>query len=442
VLVLPPRIGARVSAILAVACGASMLGDRDRWLGVWALTDTDLNIALMFAIPAAAGCGAWIGALVRRSGLHDLADFGARSRLRVETRLAVELMVWLTLGLLASTAVAWIDTARFARVMSPQPSLVLARLAIVWFAGVLGLLIGRRLPAMVAVPSAVVAPYILVVALTYFADPLLAALTPVDGGVTPFSTINLVPTLLQTVAWLLATVALVVLVGRRPRWGFLCAWLAGLIAAPLILIGPADRDHLPEAAEPDCERSDRVMVCLPRTTAYLDSELAEDISRVSDVLEGLAPRRAAWIDEDVEWGATPNLAWAAVQERARSDGYDLVWVGRVERVGVYTQLNHDKVRAQLAAALVPQPTHFDSHGDLTPVSPNEAILHWAFERAGASLSGQPDEMFTAPREADNVNRDRMRWFADLSRSARAEFLSTHSAEIEHGTLAWSAFGRA
>jgi hypothetical protein len=184
------------------------------------------------------------------------------------------------------------------------------------------------------------------------------------------------------------------------------------------------------------------MVCLPRTTAYLGSGLAEDISRVSDVLDGLAPRRAAWIDEDVEWGATPDLAWAAVQGRARSDGYDLVWVGRVERVGVYTQLNHHKVRAQLAAALVPQATHFDSHGDLTPVSPNEAILHWAFERTGASLSGQPGEMFEAPREADAVNRDQMRWFAGLNHAARARFLATHADEIKHGRLTWSEFGGA
>lgn len=437
---IPGRVGVRLSAILTLVCGISIVPMRDQWLGVWAVTDTFVGSALVLALPAAAGCGALCGSMVRRSGLPELADFGPLDRLRVETRLAAELTLWLGLGVVLCTALAWVDTARFATVMSPEATLLIPRLAIVGFAGSFGVLVGRRLPAIVAVPLAAITPYAVIGVLTYVADPLLESVTPIDERFMWFSTVRAMPSVLRAGVWLLGTAGLVLLLSRRHREAIAVAWLAGLVAAPLILIGNADRQHVPSAAAPLCHESERILVCLPRAVAYLDAGLAQDILLVSDLMDGLAPRRAAWIEENAEWQGRSEARWEALRKKAASEGYDQYWIEHAGWLNTYTQLHDDRIRAQLIAVFLPQPGIYDDQGDPLPVGPNEALLYWAFERAHAEF-GDPTP-YQMPRHVERAHSAQMRWFDGLSHDARARFLSDHADEIEQIRLGWSAFGRA
>ncbi|GGD13645.1 hypothetical protein [Nocardioides daphniae] len=439
-----PGLGLRILVPTVAACAVYLLGDLDGWVGLWAYTATTLNMALLFGLSAVAGGGAWVGSTLRRAGVLTMARQTSRSRTWVELRLFAELAVYVVAAVVLVSLLAWLTTARVAATGGPDLPGLAARTAICLAFAAGGYALGRRWPAIIVVPVAVIVPYVAIGTCLYLASDLLPATTPLDDRFTPFSRDVPHVQLIQAGAWVLVTVGVVALLAANRTLAFACTWSAGIAASFLILVGPADRVHVPEAAAPTCVHEARAMVCLPLASSHLARPLAQDVDDVIRALPGLAPDSASWVEEYVEWNAMPQESWQQVSARAAADGFDTTWVPEAVQVGMATQVNHGQVRLALVSRLFAAWT-IPGGPPEGATSANEALFRWAVAELdlpteGDDLHGTLGVEDLEPPTDDHARE--MEWFTALSEQERSAFFTEHARAIRSGTLSWSAFGEA
>ncbi|QCX28742.1 hypothetical protein [Nocardioides jishulii] len=437
-----PSLGLRVLVPTVAACAFYLLADLHAWVGLWAYTATTLNMALLFGLPAVAGGSAWVGSTLRRAGVLTMARQTARSRTWVELRLFAELALHVVSAVVLVSLGAWLTTARLAVTGGPDLQGLAARAAICLALAAVGYALGRRWPALTVVPLAVIGPYVAVGVCLYLDTDLLAAVTPLDDRFTPFSRDLPLVHAVQAGAWLLAAVGVVALLAANRTLAFAAASCAGVTASLLVLVEPADRVHVPEAAAPTCVDGATARVCLPLATSYLARPLAQDVDDVIRTLPGLAPASAGWVEEYVEWGATPQASWQRVSDRTVADGYDVTWIPEAVQVGMATGVDHGQVRLALVSHLFATWTIGRGEGG---TSANEALFRWAVTELGLPTEGDDLHGTLGVEDLEPPSDDHareMEWFTALSPEERSAFFAEHARAIRSGTLSWSAFEKA
>lgn len=276
-----------------------LVGRSDAWMGSWRQTEAHIAGALVLSAPVAAAVAAWVAATERRRGLTPMVAAASRPPWRVRLRVVAETWAWSAAGAVAAGAVALGATATSAVYGYPSAWPWLPVLASLLLACAAGASLARWLPPVLAPLVAGSGAYVLIGLADIRAHSILAAVTPLDGRGMAFFTVPWWIHTLQAVSLGALGVALVLWTGGRGRQAFLAAWLAGVVAAPLLLLGFDDRRLDESSTALECSAPDGgLSVCLPAAKAHLAGDLRMLAGEVWSLVEGLAPHPAVVVDDE------------------------------------------------------------------------------------------------------------------------------------------------
>lgn len=480
---------------VALCLPIAYVGRWDQWLGVWTETQKHIGTAFIFAMPVAAAVGAFLGATAARNGMDSMRHAAGRSQLQVQARAVLEPAALTAAGYVVGGLPALIATAVTAEYGTPRLAPFVAQIACVAAVTAMGQFLGARLPWFLGAPLSAAATYVALGFLSFNADSILLALTPIDERRMTFEPVLLWVLLVQSVFWLaIAGHVLFRRAGLRTS-AVVCLFAASLTAAPLLYFTPDTRGVDLAATRQECQPIADVdptsqpstsrtpgsragaaasssigdlgdfaasaTLCLPRGKEVVRDQLADELNVATDLLAGLVPTEATYLDDEAAGISTAvdrDLEQTAAQQQ--DEGRAVVPLSRAGDISAYTHLDTDQVHYGLIAYFAPPAADATSPSpegssdseraanspdpdDLRPLAtPTDVLWRWYLTEVGAPLdaSGQ----FGGPLLADQfLNFDEreadLTFLTDLDDQERARWLTKHAADIRAGTLKWSAF---
>lgn len=436
-LLLRPRSGAAVTAAIGSIAILNAVGRWERWLGTWRDTSAVMDSALLLCLPAAATCAAWVSASCRRNGITELAK-GALNPARSFWGL-VALQIWgfVSFGFLLAAAITFGLTGRVATY--GRPPLLSLGADVGWLAlgVVVGMGVGRVLPWLVAPPGAGVLVYVLLALLVIGAPGFLASFTPIDDRWATFTRAPAWISVLKAVFPSLVALALLSAYARATRLAVVAAWVAGLIAAPLLL-GGGDTDVDRSAVRLGCSAYDHgLTICTPHAKSYLRDDLARVTSDVRRLTWGLSPSRLTVIDDETRGLSPSGDAELAVAMRTRQRHESVMLMSKVNDQSASTQVHRNELVIGLAQSLFP------SGGGSSQAGPSDVLMRWLLTRLRVPIDGSAAPGAPRPIEpAISFSSEAMRslnWLSGLKPEVRTDWFAAHAKGIASGSLTWQDF---
>lgn len=433
-----PRLtGVGLVGVSAVATVLGVIGDTETWVGVYGETHRAMGESLLFGLPAAVACGAWVGSRARVTGLDGLAEHSVRPPVRIAVRELAMACAYVVMGFVVVTTAMLVVTAREARHGSVSPTWWAADVAALVAATALGLWAGHKTRRSYVVPAAAVVTYVALGFMVYVAPEVLSSLLPIDGRA---YTTHSVPWWLHALraGFLVLVAASVVYVrGGLHRVAVATAWVAGLVAAPLLFLGSTDRQVDAAASRLVCEGArEGVRVCAPPPKMHVVDDLAAEYLRVQEVVGPLLPTPVLIIDDEAAWSS--ESAAAAVAEASAAgerDGLTVLRLSDVGDISAYAQVDRKGFAVSLIYVAVPP------QGDSAP-SPDQAIQRWAYQALGLPTDGTAAPgapRLDAPAVDFSSVAGQVAWWESLDRTRRTAWLQEHRIDIAAGDLAWTDF---
>ncbi|NEE03435.1 hypothetical protein [Phytoactinopolyspora halotolerans] len=382
---------------IAVAGGAMLFNETERWAGRWNPLAEYISVILFALLPLAAAAGAWQAGRERRRRIGDLLDSTARP----SGQPLVLAWAAVTLGAFAGLLLVWASgavlVARVATYGGRGWWLTLA----VAFAGLaaaaaIGVAAGRL------IPSRVVAP---VIGLVVFVSMGMGSGTNGSGytwltpsmdwtgyGVEHVST----DARLLQLLWLAGlTVTVLVLVSSRRRWLVVAPAAAAIVAAAWLVNDTRDvgwqRD--PAAAELVCTDDGGPEVCMTRVNAFLLEDAKGPVREQLARWEGIDGGFVRAVDSTAHGHDPSSLPDGTA-------GLDLSWLvswnGGLSEQNEYGETVQTSF-ASSAGGVVNR--HCDLDGG--EPSPEEQAVIWAGEIAYYWVLGDPDPVGMVLGEGEN-----------------------------------------
>ncbi|MFD4786955.1 hypothetical protein ACFWN1_07750 [Streptomyces sp. NPDC058459] len=391
----PPLAGAAVMA----AAGVMMTAGAREWQGDWAETAGQVHDGLLMVLPMAAAVGCLHGGRERRRRTEELWCTAVRPPLTRLLAHAVPVALWVAVGYLL--VVAGVTAATWPYSLGDRPHLVLVPgdTAALMAASLLGHVVGRTVPSLLAGPLLGVAG---------FAG--LAVALPHDG-VQPLDPASFAPDgsrpvwwqPLAMAAWTLGlALALILAYAARRRVTALLP-LAAAVTAGALLVQGGNATWQPEPLfrRQVCDTSTTPAVCVNARYGKLLPQVTAALSGVTGRLRGVRGLPVRWADRqggpragEAQLPILTPLGWSLVRGRlVRPDRYSFEAVaaltgrGRCERQSERVTLADDAVQTYLAPS--PLMSAFDAdeaRGDAA------ARAHLRASRAArAALAGLDEE---------------------------------------------------
>ncbi|WP_224273666.1 hypothetical protein [Nocardioides lacusdianchii] len=391
-----------------------------------------------------------------------------RNALQVQARAVLEPAAWTTVGYLLGATPGLVATSFSAEYGRPALLPVLAQVACICAVTIIGQVAGSRLPWYLGAPICALAVYLLLGFLSFNADSILLAMTPIDERRVTFQPVLAWVLGLQTVFWL--TVALHVLMRRvgAKRVSSAALIAAGLVATPLLAITPETRGVDLAATELRCEvtsgapagetdspagtKSLASSLCLPRGKEIVRKQLGPELHLATNLLAGLLPKVTYVDDEAAGISAEVNRDIEEITSREEALDADVVSLSQASDISAYAYLDTDQVHYGLVAYFIPRVASTASGdgaergsevADLRPLaSPTDVLWRWYLTEAGAKTDGSGP--FGGPTldprflNYDSHESD-LAFFSDLDADARADWFHEHADQIRTGSLTWEAF---
>ncbi|MFL6159769.1 MAG: hypothetical protein ACJ72D_27085 [Marmoricola sp.] len=441
------RRAAPVVLPVAIALPMAYLGRWSEWAGVWSETQAHLGAAFIFALPVAAAAGAWVGASDLSSGLDDLRRASGRHELVVSLRACGEPAGWAIVGLALGSVPALVATE--AAGPAGHPSLLPALLQASCAAGACatGGLVGRRLPWRLGAPLVAVVAYVGLGAMSFNAESLLVALTPVDDRWAVFFSVRWWVLVLQAAFWVLVLAQVVARRAGRRGLALLLLFVAGLAVAPVLAITPDTRVTSESGVVVRCAPAGNDVVCLPQAKELVRRSLVRNLATATGLLRGLLPGRGAYIDDEARGSsraADVSIARAAAVQDRR--GLPVTYLSRIGDISAQVQLDRPQFQYNLIAAVVPYSGGEVGNrgaGGFPVATASDAVTRWYLERCGLPLdgTGAPGAPYLADDQLDfTPHAAEYARFEAMNASQRSAWFARYAPVITGGRLTWSDVG--
>lgn len=436
-LLLRPRSGAAVAASIGSIAILNAAGRWERWLGTWRDTSAVMDSALILGLPATATCAAWVSAGSRRNGMTELAKGAVNPARSFWGLMALEIWGFASLGFLLAAATTFGLTGRVATY--GRPPLLSLGADVAWLAlgVVVGVGFGRVLPWFVAPPAAGVLIYVLLAVFVIGAPGLLASLTPIDDRWATFTRVHPWIPVFKTVLPSLLALALVFAYAKATRPAVTAAWVAGLVAAPLLL-GGADTDVDRSAVSLGCSAYNHGLeICTPRAKSYLRDDLARVTSEVRHLTGRLSPSHLTLIDDEARGLSPSGDAELAIATGRRQRHERVMLMSKVNDQSASTQVQRSELVIGLAQSLFP------SDRNASQAGPSDILMRWLLTRLqipidGSAAPGAPSLVEPTISFSPEARRS-LKWFASLEPQVRAEWFEAHAKDISSTSLTWQDF---
>jgi hypothetical protein len=439
-----------LAAVVGAAQLVAMLPIRNDWLGVWSQTASVFGQSLILTLPVAVAIATWHFGQLRQSTLGVFEQTSPRRQWSREVRQVAEFAAVAGAGLVAAAIGVGFATGVRATYGGPD---LLTLLAVVAWMAVAGS-VGRRCSGIgifaVTAPIAGVAAYALLAWVVVRDQGTAGVVAPMDWRwMSLFSKAGWVSVLQACLAASLAAFIL----GLRPR-ARAFRWSTGIAAVGIWIIlvtwgTAASRQPDQGAARLICRpaASERIM-CLPIVKGYQREQLVRAWSVLDRSAPGLLSEDLVFINDEArglgkETDGQISAAVAGFRPRPT-----LVASATIDLSAV-TQLPQDEFVAQTVDLLVSPQVDVEDTTDAPPNSsdprmpatPSLLVRGWLYQRLG--LPGDGSAYPGAPQiDAATVNysarREEMNWFAGLSVDRRRQWLTKNRAELQAGTVPWSA----
>ena len=442
-LLVPWRRGLPLTVAVATSIIVTYAGRSEAWMGLWSETTNYVGIAFIFAIPAAAGAGAWVASGNRRSGLDEQARGASRSPVLVAFRQFTEPAVWVVAGYALGLAPALVATAVLADVGRPLILPLVAQLACLCGATSLGQALGSRLPWYLGAPLVAAVAYVGLGFLSFNADSILVSLTPIDERWMTFHQIAWWVLLLQTTFWAMIMLHSVLRRVSRPTLSFIALFSAGLAATPLLYVTPATRTAPSYLAAMRCTNERDLGVCLPYAKNGLRDDLTTEAGRATAALSGLFPAEIALIDDEARGSsksADREIQEAVSQVDERREPF---FMSRAGDLSATAELDVNQFHYRFIAFAIPPVTAPDPPSTGKPhASPTDLIHRWYLQNLGVPVDGTGG--VGSPYLDDafldfGMHPDEVRAFEEAADPDRVAWFSRHAAALRSGNLTWNDF---
>ncbi len=425
--------------VVAVAATQTIvLASWTSWVGSWSATLAALGQGLIVTGPVAAALAAWVARAERSGGTKLLRLASSRPDHVPVLRMGYESSVWAGLGMLFGGAIPVIWTARVAEFGYPQPWGWVPLAAGIFGVCLLGVSVGMRLRPHYAAAVAAVGIYGATILGVLAGDEVLAALTPYDTRATFFYATPVWVYLAQGGWFALATAAFAVSLNGAGRTAGILAVAAGVLAAPLLLVGYDDRRPDPAALEFVCATGSRVEVCMPRAKAHMLTDIVETTDEFWKLADGLVSPGARLVDEEARGIPGFDAAFAALGEAAEGTPD-----APFPDISAVTRLDRAEFLGGLVSTVIGQPPAGDTVLTIPyPARPSDVLTRWFYDRLGLPLDGSdwPGAPVLDERVVDYSSAaGYLEWLSDLSPGDRQRWFATYRDEIEAGTVGFGAF---
>lgn len=440
-LVVPWRRGLPVALVVAVSVVLTYAGRSGAWIGVWSETQNYIGVSFIFAIPAAAGAGAWIASGNRRSGLDEQGRGASRPRVQVVTRQFLEPMVWVIAGYVLGSAPALVATALTADVGRPHALPIIAQAACLCGVTAVGEVLGSRLPWYFGAPVTAAVAYVGLGFLSFTADGILLSLTPIDERWMTFHQVVWWVLLLQTIFWLLVWLSAILRRADHPRSAFAAVLAAGLAATPLLYVTPSTRVVPNQSVAMSCASASDVEVCLPSAKSGLRDELSVEGRRAYSALDGLFVNEIALIDDEAR--GVSNSADQEIElayQQVIDDKREPIFLSQAGDVSATTKLDVNQFHYRfIYFAIPPSRAAIPRTRGKRQASPTDVIHRWYLRSVdvptdGSGGVGSPyldDEFLDYEPHSAQVDA-----FEGLSEDGRARWFTRHAAALRSGSTTW------
>ncbi|MFJ3661005.1 hypothetical protein ACIPPM_11125 [Streptomyces sp. NPDC090119] len=391
----PPLAGIAVM----VAVGVMMIATARTWQGDWAETAGRMHDGLLMAVPVAAAAGCWHGGRERRRRTEELWGTAVRPPLTRLLASAVPVALWVAVGYLLVVACASLATWPYSPGDHPHLILVPGDTAALMAAVLLGHVVGRIVPSLLAAPLLGVAGYA-----------GLAGVVPHDG-VQPLDPASFTlngswPVWWQPLAMAAWTLGLALAVAlayaARRRATALLPLAAALTGAALLVQGgDATWQADPLLRRQVCDTSTTPAICVNARYGAVLPQVTTALSGITGRLRGVEGLPVRWADREngprsgeAQLPILTPVGWALVRGRlVRPDQYAYEAVaalmnrGECERQSERVAFADDAVMSYLA----PNPAYrefdaIEARGDAAERAHLRASL-----AARAKLAGMDEE---------------------------------------------------
>jgi len=356
--------------------------------------------ALPFVAPICAACSAWEVGRLRRGGIYDTTS--CRSGLTVTARQIAPTLAIGVAALVESAVIVWPEVAT--GWMSPEPAALAMGLAVLVGHVAFGVVWGRVLPAVVAVPGSLVVSYAWLVYPPALNIPWIRHLTGFNDSCC-LNIYKLAPgaVLAPIVLAVSVTAAAFLVLSVRSRvlaFGAALAVFASCLALAVSLVSGLGFDPVqPRTGAMACAGS-FPRVCVWPEHARMLPEIAADAGQIAAVLS--------------HYGLTvPQQATESIAPRPGP-----AWV-----FGIGLQDSPAQVRAQVAAGVAPSgPPPCAQHASWSAANSLMALQAWLLLRDGLSEATAnnwviPDAMAIVHRELAKPAASQAAWFRQAMHAA-------------------------
>ncbi|MGV9789786.1 hypothetical protein [Streptomyces sp. NPDC003435] len=312
----PPLAGLAVMA----ATGVMMISTARKWQGDWAETAGQIHDGLLMVLPLAAAAGCWHGGRERRRRTEELWGTAVRPPLTRLLASAVPVALWTAVGYLLVLIAVNVATWPYSRGDHPHLILVPGDTAALMAAVLLGHVVGRIVPSLLAAPLLGVAGFAGLAAAVPEAD--VQPLDPASFAVHGSWPVWWQP--LAMTAWTLGlALALTLAHAARRRETALLPLAAALTGAALLVQGgDATWQPDPFLRRQVCDTSTTPAICVNARYGGVLPQVTAALSGVTGRLKGVKGLPVRWADRErgprADEAQLPILApvgWSLVRGR-------------------------------------------------------------------------------------------------------------------------------
>ncbi|MFG3098222.1 hypothetical protein [Streptomyces sp. NPDC048202] len=318
----PPLAGIAVM----VAVGVMMIATARTWQGDWAETAGRMHDGLLMALPIAAAAGCWHGGRERRRRTEELWGTAVRPPLTRLLASAVPVALWMAVGYLLVLASANVATWPYAQGDHPHLILVPGDTAALMAAVLLGHVVGRIVPSLLAAPLLGVAGY---AGLALLGRNGVQPLDPASFTLNGSWPVWWQP--LAMAAWTLGlALALTLAYAARRRATALLPLAAALTGATLLVQGgDATWQPDPLLRRQVCDTSTTPAICVNARYGDVLPQVTTALSGITGRLRGVEGLPVRWADrengpraDEAQLPILTPVGWSLVRGRlVRPDRY-------------------------------------------------------------------------------------------------------------------------
>ncbi|MET7615230.1 hypothetical protein [Streptomyces seoulensis] len=390
----PPLAGAAVIVLIAVL----MIATAREWQGSWAETADQLHDSLLITLPVAAAAGCWHGGRERRRRTEELWSTAVRPPLTRLLAHAVPVALWVAAGHLLVIAGAAVATWWYALGDHPHLILVPGDTAALMAAVLLGHVVGRIVPSLLAAPLLGVAGF------AGLALPEGNGVQPLDPA--SFAVKGSWPVWWQPLAMIAWTLGLALALtlayaGRRRAIALLPLAAALTAGALLAQVGDATWRPDPLLRRQVCDTSTTPAICVNAQYGRLLPQVTTALSGVTGKLRGVQGLPTRWADREngprsgeAQLPILTPFGWSLVRGRlTRPDRYAWEAAAALSDRGQCKRLSErvSLVDGAVLTYLAPSPDQSDYDAVMAKGSATDRAHLRASQAARAKLAGMDEQ---------------------------------------------------